>query len=306
MSLRSCPPSHGRSGLIAQDLPHPCGGFVDYFAQDLIVRPARPYRNVERMIGMLDQFQRRAQPNAATIGTSSRVPPGRRGVPCRNSIGTRTPAKCRARSSDGLFAGCSGKPKNTSPRTLRQRRLRLRLRRHPRAKRLAAGEQRQPRPLGRTSTAARTVAWASGRPVRSFRSGFHIGKLEPQRRDAAPLQSVGDGCHEWVRHPRPGAMRQDKAGESPVRDLNQARDRVCLIDPDGDRIRGHVRRRRGSSAGTPRTPAACRRRCSSPTGTGFHPVVSPDTASRRTAAVHRPAAWRGVRNTPPASPASPC
>ena len=70
------------------------------------------------MIGAVDQMQRRASTELlARPASASRAPRACRRVPCRNSIGTCTSARCSARSPDGLPAGCSGKPKNARPTT---------------------------------------------------------------------------------------------------------------------------------------------------------------------------------------------
>ena len=60
-------------------------------------------------------------------------------------MGMRTSNRCSARSLEGRPAGCSGNPRNASPRTPRKRLDGLRLRCHAAAEGFAAGDKQDVR-----------------------------------------------------------------------------------------------------------------------------------------------------------------
>ena len=140
-------------------------------------------------------------------------------MPCRKSIGTFTSARCAARSSDGLPAGCSGKPRNTRPRTPGSGSRRLRLRGHAPAERLAAREERHARQRAappRRPPRAPPRARPSGGSGR-FEPRLHVGEVVAQRGDAALGEALGDRGHERMLHARAGAVREHVAARARLR-----------------------------------------------------------------------------------------
>ena len=159
------------------------------------IRAATARAHVERMIGVGEQLERRARAESRrrrglqqveSAASSSRVP-------CRNSIGTCTSARCAARSSDGLPAGCSGKPRNASPRTPGNG-----------IAACACDVMRPPNDLPPAMSATpgrRARRFGDRRAHRGVRDGRHVGtsrallhvrKLIAQRRDAARRERVGN------------------------------------------------------------------------------------------------------------------
>ena len=228
---------------------YPCSGVVKCLVEDMRVCLAGASWNVEGMISLIEQFQRHAR--TQRIDQGKQQPRVRQGVACPLqkqhwdiNVGQMSCPLVRR-----LVRGMQWKPEEDQPSHARQRRCRLRLRRHSSAERLAAREQWQP---GRQPARCRHGR-ANGRmrergPVRPFRSRLHVGKLVTQRRNVPRGQPVGDRHHEPVSHSRPRAMGQDTTGEGVLRPLQQARHPVQVIDLDGDRIDGHVRCRRDSRA----------------------------------------------------------
>ena len=204
--------------------------------------PAHGTRGRRRRTSPASRARRGASASAVTRPTSARSSR----CPGRTASGSATrveviaalvarPAGRVQREAEEDEAGDAG-----------QRRLGLRLRRHPAAERLAAGEQRQARPgAGSPSaTAARTAAWAtrggSGRRERAL----HRRELEAQRGDAALGQAVGDRGHERMVHAGAGAVREDERRLARRRASSAAprRRRGRDLDREGfGRRAGHVR-----------------------------------------------------------------
>ena len=105
------------------------------------------------------------RPQQSRSASSSRVP-------CRNSIGTRTSARCARALVRGLPARMQRKAEEGEPAHAGQRRGRLRLRSHAAAERFAAGDQRRRR-------AARAPLRRPRRAPRRARRAGVSGRFEP-------------------------------------------------------------------------------------------------------------------------------
>ena len=200
-------------------LRHPCGRCA----------PARG-RNDRRLrtassVARVPERGARAARAARASASASRVP-------CRNSIGICTSNRCLPRSSDGLPAGCSGKPRKARPRTpgSGDAACACEVMRPPNDLPPAmSGSARQaaarPRPPRRGPRPARASA------DRAACCPLHVGELVAQRRDAALREPVRDRRHERMRHAGAGAVRQHVAGARPRRRQQQAGDayRVATI-----------------------------------------------------------------------------
>ena len=181
-----------------------------------------PRRHVEPVIGASTGAASPAAEPADT-GRSSASSASSSRVPCRNSIGTCDVGQVR-RALDRRLAGrVQREAEEDQPAHARQRRRGLRLRGHPPAERLAAGEQRQSRRQPRRRrTAARTAAWASaGGPAGSSRApctetgsaaSRRRARRAPRRRRAmngcvipapAPCASTQQATALCGRHKRP-------------------------------------------------------------------------------------------------------
>ncbi len=68
----------------------------------LRIRASTTFRHVKRMIGIVEQFKRRARAERSASACSNCRSASSSRVPCRNSIGICTSRRCAARSSDGL------------------------------------------------------------------------------------------------------------------------------------------------------------------------------------------------------------
>ena len=170
-------------------------------------------------------------PSPFTTGFSSDSSASASRVPCRNSIGTFTSARCFARSLDGFPAGCSGKPKKASP-DAGKRRVRLRLRRHAPAKGFSAGDQRQSRAASRGfRDRGAHRGMRDGRRIGPLAALFHVGKLVAQRRDAAFGKARRNRFHRRMPHPRARAMGEDETGARLFRPHHQRRH--CAGAADG-------------------------------------------------------------------------
>ena len=217
---RSIRPSHPAS---RPEPPHPCGRCA----------PAH---------GRSDRHPRRASasrgsPSALHTGSSSLSSASASRVPCRNSIGIVTSERCAARSRDGRFAGCSGKPRNASPATPSSG-----------SSACACEVIRPPNDLppaisGRfghcrraSATAARTAACATFGGSGRLPPLLHVGKLIAQRRDVALRKPVRDRRHERMRHAGARAMREHEAGGRLRRDLKQPGHTRRCVDSERDRL----------------------------------------------------------------------
>jgi hypothetical protein len=131
----------------------------------------------------------------------------------------------------------------------RHRGGRLRLRAHPAAERLAAGDERHPRAAPRRlgdGGAHRRVCHL--RHVGPLRAARHVRELVAQRRDAASGQPAGDRGHERVRHAGAGAVPEHEARRRAGGRRQQPGHPLAgfvVADDDLDRLRcaGHLSRR---------------------------------------------------------------
>ena len=106
-----------------------------------------------------------------------------------------------------------------------ERRSRLRLRGHPPAERLAAGDQRHVRQLPPCfgDCGAHRRMRDLGR-INTLPAFLHVGKLVAQARDAALGQPGSRRRHERMRHARARAMREHEAGGGTRRDEEEGGD----------------------------------------------------------------------------------
>ena len=117
-----------------------------------------------------------------------------------------------------------------------QRRHGLRLRRHPPAEGLAAGDQAK---AGRRSSrgvdggAHRRLCHR--RRVGAARAPLHEGKLVAQAGDAARAEAGGERVHEGVVHAGACPVGEDDAGSGVGRPLEQGRDLACVRHRDAQR-----------------------------------------------------------------------
>ena len=156
----------GWQALGGDDLGGPGSQGVEHRVEHLRILASAARGHVEGMVGIGYRLSASPARRAAwMIGRSKSRWASSSRVPCRNSIGhVHLGRRCCARARrQGLPAGCSGKPRSTSPRTAGRGRCGLRLRCHAAAEGLAAGKQRQAGQSLRSprATAARTVACAS-------------------------------------------------------------------------------------------------------------------------------------------------
>ena len=146
-------------------------------------------------------------------------------------MGISTSERCFARASDGLPAGCNGNPRKASPRTPASGAMRLRLRRHAAAERFAPGKKCEPRAASRgLSHGGPHGGMSHRRRIRPPAAFLHVRKLIAQGRDTTVAKAGRDPLHEFVGHPRAGAMGEDKARPRSRRSQQQRGDRVCAID----------------------------------------------------------------------------
>ena len=114
-----------------------------------------------------------------------------------------------------LAGGVQRKSEEGEAADVGQRRHGLRLRGHPAAERLAAGDQRHPgkesRRLGHGGTHGRVRDLRRIGPLAAL---LHVGELVAQRRDAALAEFGRDRRHERMVHPGARAVRQHIAGRA--------------------------------------------------------------------------------------------
>ena len=118
----------------------------------------------------------------------------------------------------------------------------LRLRGHPSAEGLAAGEQGEPRNEARCRR-HRAADRGLGNPGRigALRAALHVRELIAKRRDTVLREMVGETRHERMRHPRTRAVRHHVAGARVWRRLQETADALVVIDGERHRAgcRGH-------------------------------------------------------------------
>ena len=127
----------------------PPGHDIQQFLKYLRVLAPGARRHVERMIRVREQLQRRARAEPSTSDCNKPVSASSSRVPCRNSIGTSDVGQVRGALVRRLARRMQRKSEEHQAAHARQRRSRLRLRRHAAAEGLAAREQRQPGQLAR-------------------------------------------------------------------------------------------------------------------------------------------------------------
>ncbi len=167
---------------------------IEHGIHDLRIRASGARGHVERMIGIVEQLQAsRARRGVRSTAAAARGPRARRACPAGTASAPRTSARCAARSSDGLPAGCSGKPRKTRPRTPGSG-----------AAACACDVMRPPNdlPPAKSGTPGSSACrFGDGRAhgrvrelrrVGALRAVLHVRKLVAQRRDAARGESLRD------------------------------------------------------------------------------------------------------------------
>ena len=213
-------------------------------APSQLAKAARAREHVERVVGVVEELQRRAR---AELGDQRLQQAQIRQLVARalqkehRHVHVEEVLRALVRR---LARRMQREAKEGEADHAGQRAERLRLRGHAAAEGLAAGDERQP---GQTS-----CRFGHRRAHRGMRGGgrigalaaaLHVRELVAQGRDAALGQALCDLGHEGMRHARTGAVREDVpracAGRGVEHDATKRLPRIRLCrSADGAPLRG--------------------------------------------------------------------